>query len=122
MHLLELFGIVIVALISGWIGYSEGRVKGWRDGVSESFHPFVDEGFFDGWRARHYGQPLQNNRVHPDEIKRLMPSVFDPAQELSEWMFTASHLSFEEYRAQKIAKLNAELESEKQVKKQQIKT
>jgi hypothetical protein len=66
--------------------------------------------------ARHYGQFLKDERVHPDEIKRLMPTLFDPSQELSDWMFNASHLPFDEYRAQKIAKVNAELEQEKKNK------
>jgi hypothetical protein len=118
MNLLELLGFVIVALVAWVFGYSEGRAKGWREGVMEAFQPFVDEGFFDGWRARHYGNPLNDNRIHPDEMKRLMPSLFDPAQELSDWMFNFSHMPFEEYRAQKIAKLNGEMEREKQFKNQ----
>ena len=118
MNLFELFGIVVVAAIAWVFGYSAGQTKGWNKGVMESFRPFVDEGFYDGWRSRHYGNPLQGNRVHPDEIKRLMPSLVDPAQELSDWIFNFSHLPFEEYRAQKIAELNEEMEREKKFKNQ----
>jgi hypothetical protein len=117
MHAFELCVVAAATVISAVIGYFEGKSRGWRDGVSEAFHPFVAEGHLSGWLARHYGQPLKDDRVHPDELKRLMPTLFDPGQELSDWMFTGSHLPFEEYRAQKVAKLNEELNREKQSKK-----
>jgi hypothetical protein len=118
MNLFELFGIVVVAVIAWVFGYSSGQTKGWNEGVMKSFRAFLDEGFYDGWRARHYLNPLKDNRVHPEEIQRLMPTIIDPGQELSDWMFNFSHLPFEEYRAQKIAKLNEEMELGKKFKNQ----
>ena len=50
------------------------------DGVSFDMDftwPFFSEGFYSGWLARHHGVPLEDTRVHPDQLKKLVPSLRD---------------------------------------------
>ena len=104
------FTFAIPLLFGGFIGYAVGKSTGWRAGVDECFDPFWAEGYYSGWIARHHRAPLEDTRVHPDVMKRFVPSLRDPDQEILDWMRHWDHLPFEEYRKQQVAKLNTELE------------
>ena len=98
---------VILAVIVGAVAYSIGRSMGWRKGVDDAYHPIRSEGYYDGWLTRHAQEPLEDTRVHPDDLKKLVPSLESP--EISNWSWHGDHLTFEEYRCQQVADLNAQL-------------
>jgi hypothetical protein len=100
---------VLVAAIAFSLGKAEGRSRACRD----TFDPFFSEGFYSGWVARHHGLPLDDTRVHPDELKKLVPTLSNPDQEISHWMWHGDHLPFEDFRREQVAKLNRELDKAK---------
>jgi hypothetical protein len=108
--------LAVVALIAGLVGYLSGKTRGGSDMLREYFDPFFAEGYYAGWLTRHAGAELEDTRVHPDQLSRLVPTLRDSGQELAHWMQHGDHLPFEEYRAQQVAKLNRELQDEKQSK------
>lgn len=97
--------LVLVAVIAFSLGKTEGRSRAYMD----TFDPFFSEGFYSGWVARHHALPLDDTRVHPDELKKLVPTLSDPDQEISHWMRQGDHLPFEDFRREEVAKLNREL-------------
>jgi len=106
-------GIIVFLVLVAVIAFSLGKVEGRSRAYKDTFHPFFSEGFYSGWVARHHGLPLDNTRVHPDALKKLVPTLSDPDQEISHWMRHGDHLLFEEFRREQVAKLNRELDKAK---------
>ena len=112
----EFLSFAVFALLGGVVGYSMGKSRGWFDAISKCFHPFFAEGYYNGWAARHHGAVLEDTRVHPDELRRLVPSLTDAGQEICHWMRHGDHVPFEQYRQEQVAALNGELERERHLK------
>ena len=100
---------VIPLVVGGWLGYEVGLTKGWRKGIDESFEPFYDEGYYNGWIARHHRVPLEDKRADPDAMERLMPSLITPGQDRIDWNFNGNPMPIKDYRRIKADKLNEEL-------------
>jgi hypothetical protein len=106
----SILGLVLPLLFGGFFGYELGKSKGWRGGVDESFDPFYEEGYYNGWLARHHRVPLEDKRVHPNTMQRLVPTLMGPGQEIAHWTHHGDHLSFEEYRREEADKLNRQID------------
>jgi hypothetical protein len=104
---LILLQIAVPLIIGGFLGYEIGVSEGFRKGSKKSFNPFYEEGYFNGWVARHNKLPLENRRYSPEEIQKLCPSLLTPSQDISDWQRNGDiYSTISEYRQKIINELN----------------
>lgn len=107
----DIIRILIPLFLGGLFGYEVGLRIGFRKGTEGSFDPFYEEGYYNGWVARHHKLPLENRRQTPGEINKLAPSLMTPGQDISDWQRNGDlYPTISEYRQQIIDKLNKEIE------------
>ena len=109
---MDLLGPLILTVIIGAIAYGTGKERGRCRGVDEVFDPFYSARYYNGRIARHSRTPLKGTRSHPELIKKLVPTLRDPNQELSRWSLHADHLTFEGFRQRQVADLNVQLQQD----------